>query len=64
MRSAPSRYYLWALGILALTGGLLVLWAMRSIPEEVLTSPNVTVSQYEGLNLSAGTLLLVLFRET
>lgn len=24
----------------------------------------MTVSQYEGLNLSAGTLLLVLFRET
>ena len=46
-----------------LTGGLAV-WAMRSIPEEVLSSPNVTVSQYEGLSLGTSTVLLVLFRET
>lgn len=64
LRSASSRYYLWALGVLALTGGLLALWAVRSVPEEVLTSPNVTVSQYEGMSPSAGTLLLVLSRET
>lgn len=64
LQSAAFRYYVWALGILALTGGLLALWAMRSIPEEVLTSPNVTVSQYEGMSLGAGVILLVLFRET
>lgn len=64
LRSASFRYCAWALGILALTSGLLALWAMRSISEEVLTSPNVTVSQYEGMGLSAGTILLVLFRET
>lgn len=45
------------------TGGLAV-WAMRNIPEEVLSSPNVTVSQYESLSLSAGTVLLVLLLET
>lgn len=37
---------------------------MQSIPEEIASDPNVTVSQYEGLSLGAGTILLVLFRET
>ena len=63
LRFASPENYAWALGILLLTGALAV-WATRSIPEEVLRSPNVAVSQYESLSLSAGTVLLVLVRET
>ena len=44
--------------------GVLAVWTTRGIPEDVLRSPNVAVSQYEGLGLGASTVLLVLVRET
>ena len=62
LRSASLENYVWVLGILAIVG-VLAVWATRSVPEEVLRSPNVAASQYAGLSLGAGTVLLVLFRE-
>ena len=61
LRYASPGNYAWALGILVLTG-VLAVWATRGIPEDVLRSPNVAVSQYEGLGLGASTVLLVLVR--
>ena len=63
LRSASPGNYAWALGIFVLTGAPAV-WATLSIPEEVLRGPNLAASQYEGLGLGAGTVLLVLLRET
>ena len=62
LRSASLENYVWVLGILAIVG-VLAVWATRSVPEEVLRSPNVAASQYAGLSLGAGTVLLVLLRE-
>ena len=62
LRSASLENYVWVLGILAIVG-VLAVWATRSVPEAVLRSPNVAASQYAGLSLGAGTVLLVLLRE-
>ena len=61
-QTCPPVYYAWAVGILVLTGGLAV-FVTRTVPAEVLQNPNVSVSQYRGLEFSVGTVFLVLFRE-
>lgn len=62
LRSALPSHYAWAVGVFVLVGALAV-WATRSIPEEVLRGPNLAASQYAGLSLGVGSVLLVLLRE-
>lgn len=55
-------YFLWGLGVMAITGVLGWL-AFRAIPSEVLQDPNINISAYTGWTLSITSFLAVWLRE-
>jgi membrane protease YdiL (CAAX protease family) len=55
-------YFLWALGITALLGGLGWL-AIQTVPLEILEDPNLNISGYAGLSLTVRGVFSVWLRE-
>lgn len=61
-QGCPSRYFLWSLGVLLLTG-LLGGLAFQIVPSAILQDPNLNLSAYAGWTLSVGSFLLIWWRE-
>jgi uncharacterized protein len=55
-------YFLWSLGVMFIVGGLGWL-TFQAVPSEVLTDPNINISDYAGWTLSLTSFLLVWLRE-
>lgn len=55
-------YFLWALGVAAVIGGLAWI-ALQFIPSELMQSENVNLASYAGLAPSLTTFLFILLRE-
>jgi CAAX protease family protein len=61
-QGCPPIYFLWALGIVILVGGLGWL-AFQTVPSEVLRDPNVNTSHYAGWTFGITSFLLAWARE-
>jgi membrane protease YdiL (CAAX protease family) len=61
-QGGPPVYFLWALGVVIVVGGLGWL-AFQAVPSEVLQDPNVNISEYAGWTVGVTSFLLVWLRE-